>query len=154
MLAQIYRFKLDDDARQAAATSAPATFAQVVYRYPLTKWGCASLAERAIHDLFFNLRNQMNQSKRVQLFAAFLGLHEDVASFGNAEHPTRHMSNEGVAEAALSFYMHAIATLQKAHLAVERDNDEIVVLFPATFSSKGKTENWLVPVTLARSAME
>ena len=31
---------------QAAATSAPATFAQVVYRYHLAKWGCASLAER------------------------------------------------------------------------------------------------------------
>jgi hypothetical protein len=76
MLAQIYRFKMEDDMRQASATGAPTPFATLIYRYHLAKWGCASLAERAIHDLFFNVRNQMNQSKRVQLFAAFLGLHE------------------------------------------------------------------------------
>ena len=154
MLAQIYRFKLDDDARQAAATSAPATFAQVVYRYHLAKWGCASLAERAIHDLFFNVRNQMSQSKRVQLFAAFNGLHEDVASFGNAEHPTRLFSEPEANGAAVSFYMHAVATLSSAHCEAEQGNDEVVVLFPASFTSKGKSENWLVPITIAKPALE
>ena len=63
MLAQIYRFKLDDDARAARGTQAPTPFATLVYRYHLAKWGCASLAERALHDLFFNLRNQMGQSQ-------------------------------------------------------------------------------------------
>ena len=112
------------------------------------------LAEPAIHDLFVNMRNQMNQSKRVQLIAAVVGLHEEVTSFGNHEHPTRHLSDASVTPAAISFYIHAIATLSNARCEVERDNEEVVVLFPATFSFKGKTENWLVPVTVARQACE
>ena len=49
------------------------TFMSVVYRFFINRWGCVSLAERDMHDLYLNVRNMSQRVPRCRLFAAFTG---------------------------------------------------------------------------------
>lgn len=49
----------------------PPSLATVVHRFFLCRWGCVSLAERDLHDLYLNVRNVAQRVPRCRLFAAF-----------------------------------------------------------------------------------
>lgn len=154
VLASVYRHVLDDLARASLKRHRPQPFCTSVYQFHLEVWGCATLADRAVHDLFFNVRNMIGTSKRCLLFAAFCGIHgEDTAAFGAKSTCMRLLSDAETRDAALSFFLHAIGVLSGLHSAADKLNNEIVCLYPPTFSdTKGKCESWLVPTDLVAKA--
>ena len=73
-VAAAYRFVLDVRQRALDKGAAPPAFGDAVYRHHLEAWGAGTLADRAAHDLYFNVRNACQTSKRCLLFAAFSGV--------------------------------------------------------------------------------
>ena len=155
VITQIYRVVLDDLAAAGRRRLPPRPFDRLVYEFHLDAWGVATLADRAVHDLFFNVRNMIGASKRCKLFAAFLGIHADESqSILASKDSTRLFSDPDLKSAALSFFFHAVAVLSELHCASDRSNAEICCLFPATFSdTRGKCESWLVPVDVVPGAL-
>ena len=67
----------------------------------MAQWGCGTLADRAAHDLFFNLRLAAPASRRCLLFLAFCGVHfEDPAAFGARARSSALLSEPGASGGA------------------------------------------------------
>lgn len=80
----------------------------MVFNNLLRQWGTPELTERAVHDLFFNVRSLGPALSRLRLFGAFSGYmppegsgpaYDDAAEFHDDE--------------ALAFYLRAVVTFHK-----------------------------------------
>ena len=114
-VAQIYDRVRDADGE--------APFGDVVYRYCLDAWGAPSLADRAAHDLYYNVRRHAPTSRRCLLFAAFSGIDNDpVSKMGHRVGSSRLLFEAATAPggAALLLPLRGLAAGRRAGVPVGR----------------------------------
>ena len=80
----------------------------VIYNLHMRRLGNASLAERGLHDLFFNVRQLSNGNARVSLFAAFTGIGK-VGLFHAADKPSELLLLKR--HEAFTFYIMVVQTI-------------------------------------------
>lgn len=88
-------------------------FGASVYRYHLAAWGAPTLADRAVHDLYFNVRRHSFSSKRCLLFAAFSGIHfEETSRMGAKRGSSSLLSDDATGPAARRFFFGCVDLLR------------------------------------------
>ena len=116
-VAQIYDWVRDADGE--------APFGDVVYRYCLDAWGAPSLADRAAHDLYYNVRRHAPTSRRCLLFAAFSGIDNDpISKMGHRVGSSRLLFEAATAPAARRFFFHCVDLLRDDGPAFPSDDEE------------------------------
>ena len=128
----------------------PPTFSAVVYRFFINRWGCVSLAERDLMDLFLNVRNISQRVPRCRLFAAFTRC----ILRGSAEE--RALCSEfGEDVDSLHFYLRSVLLVHEVHEKVSKlqakklnnafNPSKHFTLFPRTTGDARGRDRWQVP---------
>lgn len=91
----------------------------VTFHNLLRQWGSPELAERAAHDLFFNVRSLSPVMSRLRLFGAFSGCLPSENS-----DPSFQGDGELQDEEALAFYLRAVATFHRVRDDLVAANEE------------------------------
>ena len=128
----------------------PPNFSAVVYRFFINRWGCVSLAERDLMDLFLNVRNISQGVPRCRLFAAFTRC----ALRGSAEE--RSLCSEfGNDVESLHFYLRSLLLVHEVHDKVSKlqakklnnafNPSKHFTLFPRTTGDARGRNRWQVP---------
>ncbi|GMH64318.1 hypothetical protein TrST_g3639 [Triparma strigata] len=128
----------------------PPSLATVVYRFFLCRWGCVSLAERDLHDLYLNVRNVAQRVPRCRLFAAFTN-----CSLRGSATDRAMCEDFGTDVEAMHFYLRSILMVHSVHDKVAKaqakklnnayNPSKFFLLFPTTQKDARGMHKWLVP---------
>lgn len=80
----------------------------MTFDHLLRQWGAPELAERAVHDLYFNVRSLAPSLSRVRLFGCFSGCLAREESGPSFEDDVELQDEE-----ALAFYLRAVETFHR-----------------------------------------
>ena len=128
----------------------PPSLSTVVYRFFINRWGCISLAERDLHDLYLNVRSVAPRVARCRMFAAFTR-----CSLRGSASQRALCEDFGLDVESLHFYLRSILMVHSVHDKVVRNQakrlnnaynpSKFFLLFPTTNKNARGLLKWLVP---------